>query len=144
MAARGGEGWSCGGKGQVLPNIQPIHSKTHLQLMYLHFCAFCFPDTILPSLKAFCNFPQAEYITHRVFLTQRTSRRRPAIDFPLTPSASARVTKSAFTGRDIAVKNRRGINIFPGVLDSLFVLVSVFKEQKNLLSVCSIDGGAHF
>lgn len=142
MTARGGERWRCGGKCHMgsnlthdLPSIELIHSKPHLQPMYLHLCVFLFSFffyTIIPSLKAFCNFPQAEYITHCVYLTQRTSRRSPAIDFQLTPSASAHVTKSVFTGRDIAVKNRRGINIFP-LLSILSCAHQCFQRTEKLV-----------
>lgn len=117
----------------VSANIKLIRSKPHLKLMYLHFCVFpFFFYSIIPSLKAFCNFPQAEYITQCVYLTQRTPRRSPAIDFPLTLSASAPVTKSAFTGRDIAVENRRGINIFP-VLSLLSCAHQCFQRIEKLV-----------
>lgn len=48
----------------------------------MHVLTFPFP-----SLEAFCNFPQAEYIANCVYLTQRTLHCNPIIDFPLTPSA---------------------------------------------------------
>lgn len=106
------------------------HQTDTLKTPLAAYVLFPFFYTIILSLKAFCNFPQAEYITLCVYLAQRTARQSPAIDFPLTPSASARVTKSVFTGRDIVVKNRRGINIFP-VLSPLLCAHHCFQRTEK-------------
>lgn len=132
------EGWGGNVTQPQTPHTRFTQHPTHTlknptwSLCTYIFVFLSFFHTIIPSLKAFCNFLSAEYRTHCVSLTQRTLRRRPAIDFPLTPSASARVTKSVFTGRDIAVKNRRGINIFL-VLSSLSCAHQCFQRTEKLV-----------